>query len=170
MIQTLTFFIYTGVVALMFSRIEETTYVDGIYYMVVTFLSIGLGDITPHTSAFKVLTFPFTIIGITFLALIVTSIVRISADRARRRKLQLKIELKQPALEKERKFGLQPGIKHSATLHEELHKLREDEWKRERRGQLRHIAVGIILFLLFWFIGALIFHLIEVLFFNLRLT
>jgi potassium channel subfamily K, other eukaryote len=162
MTQTLMFFIYTGIVALMFSKIEKTTYVDGIYYMVVTILTIGFGDITPQTSAFKVLTFPFTIIGITFLALIVTSIVRLLGDRARRRKIQLKKELKQQASEKEKKHGLGPGIKRSATLHEELHKLREDEWRRERRGQLRHMATGVTLFLLFWFIGALIFHLIEV--------
>ena len=170
MTQTLMFFIYTGIVALMFSRIEETAYVDGIYYTVVTFLTIGFGDLTPHTSTFKVLTFPFTIIGITFLALIVTSIVRLLTDRARRRKIQLRKELKQQASEKEKKHGLQPGIKRSATLHEELHKLREDEWKRERRGQLRHMATGITLFLLFWSVGALIFHLVEVLFFNLGLT
>jgi potassium channel subfamily K, other eukaryote len=94
MTQTLIFFIYTGIVALMFCRLEDTTYVNGIYFMVVTFLTIGFGDITPRTTTVKVLTFPFTVIGITFLALIVTSIVRLLADRARRWKIQLKKELK----------------------------------------------------------------------------
>lgn len=170
MTQTLIFFIYTGIAALMFCRLEDTTYVNGIYFMVVTFLTIGFGDITPRTTTFKVLTFPFTIIGITFLALIVTSIVRLLADRARRWKIQLKKELKKQAAEKEMKHELRPGLKRSATLHEDLHKLREDEWRRERRGQLRRMAVGITLFLLFWCVGALIFHLVEVLFINSMLT
>jgi len=170
MSQTIMFFIYMGIVALMFSRIEETTYVKGIYFMVVTCLTIGFGDITPHTITFKVLTFPFTIIGITFLALIVTSIVRLLADRARRRKIQLKSELKQQQSEKEKKHELRPGLKRSATLQDELHKLREVEWNRERRGQLKRMAIGVTVFLLFWFVGALIFHLIEVFFINSGLT
>ena len=102
MMQTLMFFLFTGIAALIFSKVEKTTYVDGIYFMVVTTLTVGFGDITPHTAIMKVLTFPFTIIGITLLALIVTSIVRLLTDRARRRKLELKKRLKKKVSEKKR--------------------------------------------------------------------
>ena len=159
--ETLLFFIYIGLAALTFSRVEGTTYVDGIYYMVVTTLTIGFGDITPQTAVFKVLTFPFTVIGITLLALIVTSIVRLLADRARRRKNQLKKQLEEKTSEQRRIHG-RPGLRRSLTLHEELHKLREDDWKRERGAHLRSVATGITAFLVFWFVGALIFHFVEV--------
>ena len=170
MTQTLMFFIFAGIAALMFSKIEGSTYVQGIYYIVVSTLTIGFGDLTPHTTAIKVLTFPFTIIGITLLALIVTSIVRLLADRARRRKIEVTQRLKQQAAEKERKHENQTGLKRSMTLQQALHKLRDDDWEREKRGHLRRMAIGVTLFLLFWFVGALIFHLIEVSFINSMLT
>jgi len=177
MMQTLIFFLFTGIAALIFSRVEGTSYVNGIYYMVVTTLTIGFGDVTPHTAVMKVLTFPFTIIGITLLALIVTSIVKLLADRARRRKMELKKRLKKKASEKKRihagygsklrpwakrPLGDGPRLKRSLTLQEELQNLREDDWKRERRANLKSMATGFTVFLIFWFIGALVFHFVEV--------
>ena len=146
--------------------------------MVVTTLTIGFGDLTPQSAVLKVLTFPFTIIGITLLALIVTSIVRLLADRARRRKLELKKRLKKKFSEKKRVHagygsklrpwlprnpnGDGPRLKRSLTLQEELMKLRADDWKRERRANLNSMILGFIVFLIFWFIGALIFSFVEV--------
>jgi hypothetical protein len=164
MVQTLIFFFFLGVTALIFSRSEELTYVDGIYYMVVTTLTIGFGDITPHTAVMKVFTFPFVVIGISLLAVIVTSIVRLLSDRARRRKLQMKKLFKEKASEKKRKSARAPGapLRRSLTLQEELYKLTEDDWKRQTRVSLRSMAVGLGVFFSFWFMGALIFHCIEV--------
>jgi len=171
------FFLFTGICALIFSKVEGTSYVDGIYYMVVTTLTIGFGDLTPQTVALKVLTFPFTIVGIALLALIVTSIVRLLSDRARRRKNELKKRLKQKAKEKKRihaGYGskLTPWkakghgdglkLKRSLTLQEELRTLREDDWRRERRANLRSMATGMSVFFIFWFVGAMIFNFVEV--------
>src|SRR6202043_2019988 len=115
--------------------------------------------------------------GITLLALIVTSIVRLLADRARRRKIELKKRLEQKAKEKKRihaGYGskLTPWkakghgdgfkLKRSLTLQEELRTLREDDWRRERRANLRSMATGMIVFFIFWFVGAMIFHFVEV--------
>lgn len=157
MFQTLSFFIYIGLIALMFCRIERYSYIQSIYYMIVTTLTIGFGDIAPRTTTFKVLTFPFTIIGITLLALIVTSIVRLLADRARRRKAA------HQALQKDKLHDCrpQPPLKRTLTLQEELTRLREEEWRKERRLNLRRVGLGLLVFLLFWFVGAVIFHLVE---------
>jgi hypothetical protein len=177
MLQTTAFFLFTGICALIFSKAEGTSYVDGLYYMVVSTLTIGFGDLTPQTIPMKVLTFPFTIVGITLLALIVTSIVRLLSDRARRRKIELKKRLKRKTKEKKRIYGgygskLTPWkakghedgfkLKRSLTLQEELRKLREDDWKRERRANLRSMATGMAVFFIFWFVGAMIFHFVEV--------
>jgi potassium channel subfamily K, other eukaryote len=178
MIQTLMFVFVIGVSGLLFSKIENTTYVDGIYWMVTTTLLIGFGDITPHTAIMKVLAFPLIIIGVVLLAFIVTSIVQIVSDRARRRKLELKQRLKRKLSEQKRlhairKFRLNPWrtredieelkLRRSLTLQEELEKLRKDDKRRERRANLRNMAIGFCVFLVFWLVGALIFHLVEVL-------
>jgi len=166
MFQTLSFFLYLGLIALLFSRIEHYTYVQSIYFMVVTTLTIGFGDIAPKTTAFKVLTFPFTMIGITLLALIVTSIVRLLADRARRRKAAMKMQRKSRKNELQinprKKQAKPPPLQHTLTLQEQLVKVREEDWIRERRANLRRVVIGLSVFLLFWCIGAVIFHLIEV--------
>ena len=165
MLQTLSFFLYLGIIALMFCRLEHHTYVQSIYFMVVTTLTIGFGDITPKTTAFQVLTFPFAVIGIGLLALIVTSIVQLLADRARRRKYaQRKLQKKKEKfrLWARRKPTEPPRLERSLTLQEELIRLREEEWRRESRSNLRRVGIGLSVFLVFWFIGALTFHLIEV--------
>jgi potassium channel subfamily K len=177
MSQTLAFFIFTGLAALIFSKVEGVTYVDGIYYMVVTTLTIGFGDVTAHTKVLKILTFPFAVTGITLLALIVTSIVRLLQDRARRRKRDVKRQFREKASEKKRihagnRFKLSrrareipgdgPRLQQSLTLQEELNELREEQWKKERRHNIRSVVQGIIVFLAFWFLGALIFHFVEV--------
>ena len=146
--------------------------------MVVSTLTIGFGDLVPHTATMKILTFPFVIIGITLLALIVTSIVRLLSDRTRRRKNALKKQLKKKAKEKKRiyagyrskltpwaqkKDSMEgPPLRRTLTLQEELRKLRDDDWKRERKANLRSMATGFTVFLIFWFIGALIFNFVEV--------
>jgi potassium channel subfamily K, other eukaryote len=169
MVQTLIFFLFVGVWALIFSQTESLTYVDGIYFVVVTTLTIGFGDITPHTAAMKVLIFPFTVVGMTLLAVIITSIVRLLADRTRRRKLQLKSQLNAKASEKKRKAAQKapqpperPQLKRSLTLQEELHQLAEENWKRQTRNNQKSVAIGLTVFFAFWFIGALIFCFIEV--------
>jgi potassium channel subfamily K, other eukaryote len=183
MVQTLIFFLFVGITALAFSKVEKINYVDGIYYIIVTTLTIGFGDITPQTTVMKVLTFPFIITGITLLALIVTSIVRLLADRARRRKLESKKRLKKTVSEKKRTYlgygsKLTPWmatdlnedplrLKRSLTLQEELENLREKDWRRERRANLKSMAIGFAVFLFFWFIGALIFNFVEVHFISL---
>jgi potassium channel subfamily K, other eukaryote len=176
MVQTLVFFTYIGLVALIFCKTEGTTYVDALYFEVVTTLTIGFGDITPTTTAFKVLTFPFTIVGITLLALNATSILKFLADRGRRRKMTMKRHLKKkerkqineqkdqhtegPTDEENRQTPEQR--KRSLTLQDALHKFREDSWKHERAHNLRGMITGLLVFFSFWFLGAMIFNFVEV--------
>lgn len=178
MLQTLIFIFVLGIAGLLFCKVENTSYVDGLYWMVTTTLLIGFGDISPHTTVMKVLAFPLIIICVILLALIVTSIVSILSDRARRRKLEMKQRLKKKLSERNRlyaikKYNFNPWrkkedaeelrLRRSLTLQEELEKLRNDEERREMQASLRSMAVGFGVFLVFWFVGALIFHLVEVL-------
>ena len=177
MLQTLMFFSYLGIISLIFCKVEGTTYVDGLYFEVVTTLTIGFGDLVPQTTAFKVLTFPFTVVGIAFLAMIVTSIVRLLADRSRRRKINMKRELKirerkrikeQKDSEQEEEQGKKEtlntkGPRGAITLQEALRKIREESWQHEKSHNLRAIFSGLFVFVSFWFLGAMIFNFVEVL-------
>jgi potassium channel subfamily K, other eukaryote len=177
MLQTLMFFSYIGSIALIFCKVEGTSYVDALYFEVVTTLTIGFGDVVPQTTAFKVLTFPFTIVGIALLALNVTSIVRLLADRSRRRKISMKRELKNRERKriKEQKDSEQgaeqwtkepshiKGPRGATTLQEALRKIREDSWQHEKSHNLRAMFTGLFVFISFWFLGAMIFNFVEVL-------
>jgi potassium channel subfamily K, other eukaryote len=139
-------------------------------------LTIGFGDVVPTTTAFKVLTFPFTVIGIGLLALNVTSIVGLLADRKRRRKINMKRELKNRERKriKEQKDSEQeegnetkeaPNIKGprgAITLQEALRKIREDSWQHEKSHNLRAMFTGLFVFISFWSLGAMIFNFVEV--------
>lgn len=57
-----------GVEALIFSKIEGWAYLDGIYFSVVSMLTIGFGDFEPTQTATRVLLFPFAILTIAQLA------------------------------------------------------------------------------------------------------
>ena len=172
MAQTLFFFLFVGTGGVIFAKVEGTTYVDGIYFITVTTLTIGFGDMIPQTTAMKILTFPFAVIGISLLAMIVTSIIRLLQDRERRQRLEQKARLRKEESEKERihaedeKRGKSTAIpqqpSRTLSLQDELQALREKDWKRQRRANIRRMVVGGASFLLFWYIGALIFHLVEV--------
>ena len=178
MMRTLLFFLFTGIAALVFCKVEHVTYVDGIYYIVVNTLLIGFGDVIPKTTTMKVLTFPFIIIGIALLALVVKSIVQVLTDRAQRRKMEQQKRLKKKLSEKKRIHagygskirswatrslnGDGPKLNRNLTLQDELIMLRDDDWKRERRANLKSIFVGFSVFFIFWFVGALIFNFVEV--------
>ena len=53
-------------------------------------------------------------------------------------------------------------LKRSLTLQEELESLRKQDNMRERTANLKSMGIGFGAFLAFWFVGALIFHLVEV--------
>lgn len=123
----------------------------------------------------KVLTFPCAVVGITLLAIIVTSIVRLLSDRARRTKLLMEMRLKEKVSTKQRQARhvarrwplksqkeKEEQMMGELTLQEEIQRLREEDWARERRSNIKSMLIGFTVFLLFWFIGALIFNFVEV--------
>ncbi|KZP04697.1 hypothetical protein FIBSPDRAFT_386019 [Athelia psychrophila] len=54
--------------ALIFSKIEGWAYLDGIYFSVVSMLTIGFGDFEPTQTATRILLFPFAVLTIAQLA------------------------------------------------------------------------------------------------------
>ncbi|MEM2924950.1 MAG: NAD-binding protein [Methanocellales archaeon] len=59
--------------SIVFMIIEEKSFIDSIYWAVVTLATVGYGDIIPHTEIGKILTMILIVVGITMYGLIIQS-------------------------------------------------------------------------------------------------
>ncbi|MEM2934063.1 MAG: NAD-binding protein [Methanocellales archaeon] len=67
--------------SIIFMIIEEKSFVDSIYWAVVTLATVGYGDITPKTEIGKIFTMILIIMGITLYGLIIQSIGSTMVER-----------------------------------------------------------------------------------------
>ena len=82
MIQVLLFLSYLLSAAAVYAYIEDWDYLDAVYWVDVTFFTIGYGDFSPKTHLGRSLFFPMAIGGILFVGLIVASVSNLALDRA----------------------------------------------------------------------------------------
>jgi hypothetical protein len=68
------------------SRLEDIRLGDAIYFAFITGLSIGYGDITPESTAGKIVSVSIGFIGILFVGLTVAIATRALADLGKREK------------------------------------------------------------------------------------
>ncbi|MCJ1350793.1 MAG: Potassium channel [Icmadophila ericetorum] len=170
MVQTVAFLGYILAAAAVYSRVEGWEFLDAVYYVDVTLLTIGFGDFKPVTHTGRALFFPMAIGGILFLGLIIASIrttvlqrgstkvtIRI-LEKARQRSImginhlsgtvrvgrsQKQIGGKASELEKrEQEFNLMRDIQKQASWHNRLIALSS--------------SIGAVLIL--WLIGAVVFY------------
>jgi len=57
--------------SVIFMVLEEKSFIDSIYWVIVTLGTVGYGDITPHTEIGKILTMILIVLGITMYGLII---------------------------------------------------------------------------------------------------
>lgn len=79
-LQTTSFMIWLAVGGAIFQRLIGISYPDALYFSDITVLTLGYGDITPQDSVGKGLVFPYAVIGIVILALVVSSISRFTRE------------------------------------------------------------------------------------------
>jgi potassium channel subfamily K len=87
MLSTTSFLALVALTALIMSRIEGWSYLDGIYFSLVTFETVGFGDYEPTHKATQVLLFPLAICGIAQLGALVQQIVSFFSARSAHRKV-----------------------------------------------------------------------------------
>ncbi|KDN36673.1 hypothetical protein RSAG8_10671, partial [Rhizoctonia solani AG-8 WAC10335] len=97
MLQNTTLIALIALTALIFSRInqpikEEWTYLQGIYFTIVTFLTIGFGDFYPTKPSTKVLLFPLGLLGVTLLASCISMMVSFFNEHQREHKARARAE------------------------------------------------------------------------------
>nr|POE85429.1 outward-rectifier potassium channel tok1 [Quercus suber] len=82
------FFIWLAGGGAVFSRIEtdygtqgqDWSYVNALYYCDVTILTVGFGDLYPSSNTGRGLVFPYSVLGIIMLGLMVSSITRFASE------------------------------------------------------------------------------------------
>jgi len=156
MIQTTLFVFTTGILALFMSRLEHWTYLQGIYFSIVSFLTIGFGDFTPTKTATQIVLFPFLLVGIVQLACLVGMLVyyfskRITKQHANRRRRAAKLRQ-----EEEDKLSNEPNLERELQFLTQLYR------STNEHENAKSLTVAMVGFLTFWLIGALVFSRVEV--------
>ncbi|KAG8169623.1 hypothetical protein KVR01_000368 [Diaporthe batatas] len=182
MLQTIMFLVYLLVGALVFSTIEGWPYLDAVYWADVTLFTVGFGDFSAATPLGRALLFPYALIGVISLGLVVGSIRSLVLERGQR---QLSARL----MEKKRKRTLRRMVRRgkddvlipvtddgddddypersTATFTEYQRRKREFELMRKIQARAEHrrrwMAMGIstTVWLLLWLVGAAIFQQCE---------
>lgn len=140
--------------ALIFSQIEGWMYLDGLYFSIVSALTIGFGDFIPATPAGKVLLFPFVLADIALLSNQVTLIVNVSSRNTRRyqRMLHAAEEYTTAASRSDSKDTL---------LRSEAQRLRHLVSTQRRAREMVDLAISIGILAIFWIVNAIIYHYTE---------
>lgn len=85
MLQTILFLMYLLLGALVFSNIEPWNYLDAVYWANVTLFTVGFGDFSASTTLGRALLFPYALIGVISLGLVIASIRSMILQRGHRR-------------------------------------------------------------------------------------
>ncbi len=84
--------------AKVFQKFEGWSFIDAIYFTVITFTTIGYGDLTPQTSVGKIFTIAFSFLGI----VIVFYVVSLVGSHVFKKKIDQKVnQIKQATKEQE---------------------------------------------------------------------
>lgn len=164
-VAELTLFGLIALEALIFSKIEDWTFLDGVFFTVTTMLSIGFGNYSPSQTSTKVLLFPFTILGIALLSNQVSLIASVSSKRNRLQKNRFS-EWSSSILDARRRSSsdVHNGSKmdkKSQSLIEEVERLRRMVEVRQNASEVFDLFYSILLLVIFWFVGGAIYHVME---------
>lgn len=85
MLQTIMYLMYLLLGALVFSHVEDWNYLDAVYWANVTLFTIGFGDFSTSTNLGRALLFPYALVGIISLGLVIASIRSMVLERGARR-------------------------------------------------------------------------------------
>jgi potassium channel subfamily K len=79
-LQTLGFIVWLAIGGAIFSQVIDIDYADAVYFSNVTILTLGFGDITSPDPVARGLIFPYAVIGMVMLGLVVSSIHRFAQE------------------------------------------------------------------------------------------
>lgn len=184
MLQTIMFLVYLLVGALVFSTVEGWDFLDAVYWADVTLFTVGFGDYSAATPLGRGLLFPYALIGIISLGLVVGSIRSLVLDRGRRqlgarmtektRKRKLRRMAKRgkddiliPVTDDGEDEDDSPnrtttGLTEFERRQKEFELMRKIQATSEHRRRWMAMGVSTTVWLCLWLVGAAIFQQCEV--------
>ncbi|KAF7302368.1 hypothetical protein HMN09_00870400 [Mycena chlorophos] len=156
MLQTIAWVMYLAGGAAVFSRLEDWTYLDGVYWADYTLLTIGLGsDFPPKTHAARSLLIPFSVGGIILIGLVIGSIRGLVLERG-------KVKIMHRAVERERRRWIRKRDEpDEGWQREEWEVMRQIQRRAERVHKYTALGSSTLAFFVLWFLGALVFFYAE---------
>lgn len=169
MLQTILFLAYVLAAGAVYSDIEDWSYLDATYFVVVTVFTIGFGDIVPTTHLGRSLFFPFAVGGIIFVGVIIANIRTLVLESG---SVKVSTRLVEKARFKAIKAGDPDqgvvrlrGVRKRSTSGETELERREKEFNimrdiqdvARRDNRLVSLLFATAAFMILWFIGAIVF-------------
>ncbi|PYI22851.1 voltage-gated potassium channel [Aspergillus japonicus CBS 114.51] len=107
-LQTTAFVVWLIIGAAIFSNVIGISFADALYFSDVTILTLGYGDITPTTPVARGLVFPYAVIGMIILGLVVNSVLQFAHDIQYKQVIRKHVERKRRATVS-RSVSIEPG-------------------------------------------------------------
>ena len=176
MLQTISFMIYMVGGAGVFAKIEGWMFLDAMYFVNYTLLTVGIGDYAPQTHLGRGLLFPFAIGGIVVLGLVIGSIRSLVLERGKNKLGSRMTEKKREALIQEiyqkgdatritplngKKEMREAGMSERERREAEFNLMRQVQQSTATRQKWLALSISGGAWLLLWFIGALVFYFAE---------
>ncbi|GAB7355991.1 hypothetical protein MBLNU459_g6618t1 [Dothideomycetes sp. NU459] len=175
MLQTMSFFTYLLLGALIFSKVEGWSFLEAVYWADVTLLTVGLGDYSPSTHTGRSLLIPFAIGGIVTIGLVIGSIRTLILERGQKKISSRMMEKKRMRainsvdprhhrikINRFKTLRFDETYSTSAKKREqEFHIMRAVQECAERDRKWMALAISTTAAFTLWLVGALIFKIAE---------
>ncbi|KAL6937975.1 hypothetical protein ACO0RG_004502 [Hanseniaspora osmophila] len=144
----------------MFSQIMNISYGSAVYYCVVSTTTVGLGDVTPQTVAAKIMTLIFFLSSLLILGLIVT-LTRTIVQKSFRPIVSLHISESKRSIFLKDLANKNDHRAHDYRDYNQFLLMRKTHKECESYAKRSGAILSVVIWILFWLIGALIFKFIE---------
>ncbi|RDW93481.1 potassium channel family protein [Aspergillus mulundensis] len=108
-LQTMAFIAWLAIGGAIFSQVIDIAYADAVYFSNVTILTLGFGDITSPDPVARGLIFPYAVMGIVMLGLVISSIHRFAGELQRDNLVMNHIERKRKAVVRRSESQTEPS-------------------------------------------------------------
>ncbi|EKD18718.1 hypothetical protein MBM_02960 [Drepanopeziza brunnea f. sp. 'multigermtubi' MB_m1] len=171
-LQTMMFFFWLAGGAAVFQKVCGMSYANALYFCDVTVLTVGFGDVIANNDAGRGLVFPYSVIGIIFLGLMINSIrkftVGISKDNIIKKH---QLNQRERTFSRTRRAAGKGPIARRAKHREKLILLKEEKDRFDamrdiqahtnRFKQYYALSMSVLAFGILWCVGALVFMYAE---------
>lgn len=158
MFYSVLFLIYAQLIALLYASIEGWRYLDAFYWVIITALTIGFGDINPTSSTGRGLVCLVAPIGIILLGIVVYHIGKIVLEEA---KSTMEEQMKSRKRKMEAIQRHQEDRNIEQVRYKEYQRMRDIEHSARFWCQVITLTVSLATWLFLWLAGAFFFHLCE---------